>query len=216
MNIEREPVEESTIEDFAIKHNLTMKVSEREDPGDPGMKFYARFFFGDYSVDVVDRIFLKGEHGNGRTEQEAIKHYTELLSLKTLCLVRGDARKDIKCPRFIPSAPKALQAPATVLAKGAAKRVSDAVMHHIDVMYPAVSEIMHQSARKSIGNFIMMEVEVEVEAVVNPKAEDHRTLIIEAAQRVTENYFLGTNNTKRNHADDFRALESLLRNASRP
>lgn len=291
MNIEHVPVEESTIEDFATKHNLTMKVIERENPGDPGTKFYARFFFGDYSVDVVDRIFLKGEYGNGRTEQEAIKHYAELVSLATICLVRGDKRKDIKCPRFIPSVPKAPPAPATDTAKGAAidqarpqarpqqelpmsdirqllistrafiskhvpylsplgvsdvngviaaidaelvkpldsdviaalndaakgaaKRVRDAVLHHIDVMYPEVAEGMGLSARKSIGNFIMMEVETEVEAVVNSKPMDRQTPIIEAAQRVAENYFLGTNNTKRNVADDFRALESLLRNTPR-
>lgn len=97
MEIERHPVPEMTIEEFAESNGLVMEVRERDDPKYP--KYYACF----KDSWVKDGIILEGKFGNGRTEKEAIQEYTNEISLKLLVVgaFRGNNRREIKVPRLI-------------------------------------------------------------------------------------------------------------------
>jgi hypothetical protein len=99
VNIARELVPTSTIEDFADKHGLTMEVRERggDWQGTDG-QFYARF----RHADVLESPFLIGEFGNGHTEAEAIRAYAKAISEKVLCVDSWTPkRREIVCPRFV-------------------------------------------------------------------------------------------------------------------
>ena len=98
MEIVRELIPVSTIEDFADKHGLVMEVKERGgDWRGSGGQFYARF----KNSDVLDGHFLVGTFGNGHTEDEAICAYASEISEKVLVLDSWTPqRREIICPRF--------------------------------------------------------------------------------------------------------------------
>ena len=97
MKIERFLVPESTIEDFAEKHGLTMEIHERSD-SDPDSRFYANFA----NVELKFGPVLAGTHGNGPNEEAAIKNYAKEISLKSIIVNEASvARRVIQCPRFI-------------------------------------------------------------------------------------------------------------------
>jgi hypothetical protein len=97
MKIDIERVPEMTIEEFADKHGLTMKVRERTFSLN-GMLFFAGFD----RVEVKDGPVLVSTFGDGATPEEAILDYTRKISLKLLAI---DAflpgRQNIQAPRFI-------------------------------------------------------------------------------------------------------------------
>lgn len=103
MEIERYPVgmppkhaRHLTIEEFADQHGLVMEVHERDDPKLP--RYYATF----KDVNVVDGVLLRGEYGNGDTEEEAIRNYGDALSFKTIVVNAGMAnRREINVPRIV-------------------------------------------------------------------------------------------------------------------
>lgn len=72
MKIETELVSESSIEEFADTHNLTMQIKERgKDRMRDVSKFYARF----KNAEISEGSMLIGAHGNGETPEEAIADY---------------------------------------------------------------------------------------------------------------------------------------------
>jgi hypothetical protein len=98
MNIERVLIPESTLDEFATTHGLTMEVVERDTHFvEPRLRFYAHFKGGE----VKEGPILSGVFGNGHTEAEAIADYAKRISLKLLVF---DAywmkRREIRCPRF--------------------------------------------------------------------------------------------------------------------
>ena len=98
MKIERKLVDESTIEDFADKNDLIMSVVERKSYS-KGCKFYASF----KNCDIANGGFLIGEYGDGENEEDAIKNYSKIISLKTLVVSDEHRRRKIACPRFAES-----------------------------------------------------------------------------------------------------------------
>lgn len=97
MEIERHPVPEMTIEEFAERNGLVMEVRERDNPSYP--RYYATF----KDSWVKDGIILSGKFGNGRTEKEAIHNYSNEISLSILVVgaFRGNNRKELQVPRLI-------------------------------------------------------------------------------------------------------------------
>lgn len=99
MNIIRESIPVSTIQEFAVKHGLTMKVVERGAHRSPGVeRFYACF----ENSETKEGCILRGSFGNGDTEAEAIENYAAEISEKLL--VTGAFTKDrreIQVPRLV-------------------------------------------------------------------------------------------------------------------
>ena len=97
MKIERHLVPEMTIEEFAERNGLVMEVHERENQKLP--KYYAQF----KDVWVKDGIVISGKFGNGKTEEEAIKDYTNEINLQLLVVgaFRGNNRRELQVPRLI-------------------------------------------------------------------------------------------------------------------
>lgn len=83
-----------SIEEFATRYNLTMEIRERH-PRDTDDRFYAHF----ERAEVMQGGCLIGEHGNGRTEEDAIENYAMAISGKTLAIGAYTAeRREIKVP----------------------------------------------------------------------------------------------------------------------
>lgn len=97
MKILFELIEESTIEQFADKHGLTMKVIERPKKWD-----LPRYCAWLQNIDTKEgECFLRGDSGNGNTVAEAIKDYAKAISLKTVVLHAGTPqRREINVPRL--------------------------------------------------------------------------------------------------------------------
>ena len=102
MNIIRnQSCEEMTIEEFAEKHNLTMRVTRRPDRAGTDGEYYAHFDHAD-----VKGNFLVGSIGNGATEGCAIADYARKISRQLLVLnAYGTNRREIRVP-FLTDAPK--------------------------------------------------------------------------------------------------------------
>lgn len=93
MKIEREFITRESIENFADRHGLTMRVNERSTSGLP--RFYARF----KDVEVGNGCILIGAFGNGDTEDEAIAAYAAEISKQRLIVNAGTAeRREIIAP----------------------------------------------------------------------------------------------------------------------
>jgi len=98
MKINRERVEEMTIEEFADMHGLTMNVFERRVGIGDSMRFYAEFA----KVDVMDGGCLRGVYGNGATEEQAIADCAKKISLERVVVnAMGTNRREIVVPRLI-------------------------------------------------------------------------------------------------------------------
>ena len=97
MKTEYDRIPEGTIEEFADRYNLVMKVSERKLPaGDPS-RYYASFA----KCDVLKDGMLCGQFGNGVTPEEAIKNYTRCIHLERLVIdALRDSRREIDAWRF--------------------------------------------------------------------------------------------------------------------
>lgn len=91
-------VPEMTLEDFANKHNLEMRVVEREKPESERYRFYAHF----HLVEESDGNMLRSTYANGATPEEAINNYGKVISLKKLIYdAMGKDRKAIYVPRIV-------------------------------------------------------------------------------------------------------------------
>ena len=106
MNIRREYIKESTLEDFADSHGIVLVVTERTmDEWQRKMqikRFTARFEHSE----IMDGQFLVSTYGNGDTEEAAIRDYAGHISQKRLVLNAGSAssRVEIEVPRLVPLA----------------------------------------------------------------------------------------------------------------
>lgn len=98
MKIELTEIETTTLEAFADKHGLVMKVREREKPADDQSRYYAYF----KNTEAKEgKYFLIGLFGDGRTPEEAIVDYAKVISLRTLVVdAMTKNRRKIKVPRL--------------------------------------------------------------------------------------------------------------------
>lgn len=98
MKIEKEEIEQMTLEQFADKHNLIMVVKERETESHSNMRYCAYF----KNTEIKEGIFLKGEYGNGHTPEAAIGEYKHKICFRLLVVnAMSKDRKEIKIPRLI-------------------------------------------------------------------------------------------------------------------
>lgn len=98
MKIEKHAVPESTIEEFADLHGLTMMVYERGKGTDQNMKFFAHF---DHDASVAEDGLLRYTFGNGCTPGEAIYNYAREISEEMLVLNGNrEDEKRIRVPRL--------------------------------------------------------------------------------------------------------------------
>jgi hypothetical protein len=102
MKIKYYYTEKVTIQEFAEKHDLTMIVAERKE------KTPTRFYAGFEDCDIVERNLLISVHGNGDTENEAIRDYVRQISGKIIMYNRWDERanrKEIIVPTLLDYTP---------------------------------------------------------------------------------------------------------------
>lgn len=95
MKIEIKRAERMTLQAFAEKHGLTMRVVERENHPDPMMRYYASF----KGAETKDGRILCGEHGNGASPALAVVRYAKEISGKLLVI---DADKKTRCEIRVP------------------------------------------------------------------------------------------------------------------
>lgn len=97
MKIKRELQPPSTtIQAFAEKNDLTMKIVERDPAYQNVGRFYAKFEGTEVKGDgVLTTVF-----GNGSTEDEAIHAYAREISETTLSIQDPNGRRLIKVPRL--------------------------------------------------------------------------------------------------------------------
>lgn len=82
-----------TVDSFAVEHDLTMKVVERERQNLP--RFYAEF----ENAEVKIGVCLHGYYGNGQSPEEAISDYIDRIEGHTLVVnAAGKDRKEIYVP----------------------------------------------------------------------------------------------------------------------
>lgn len=86
MKTEIEHAERMTLEEFADKHGLTMKVTARSGVGSPPVGHGARFYAEFDGVDVMEDGCLCGVFGNGATPDEAIRNYIQKISEKRIAI----------------------------------------------------------------------------------------------------------------------------------
>jgi hypothetical protein len=100
MQIVRNLIPTSTLEDFADQHGLVMEINERSAlhfPTGCGMRFYARFA----KCEVKDGGILIGASGNGDNEVQSMKNYADQISERLIVIdAYGPNRREIQCPRF--------------------------------------------------------------------------------------------------------------------
>ena len=88
MLIDRKPANRQTLEAFADQNGLTMEVAERTRTDlarcfdYSKMRFYAAF----KGVDVSEGCMLSNSHGNGGTEDDALRDYARQISGKKLVI----------------------------------------------------------------------------------------------------------------------------------
>jgi len=84
--------------DFAEKHDLELLIIERPKKywgGSDAYRYYAYFS----QTDIKDGCGLLGEHGNGKTELEAVQNYADKILGKELVFrVYSSDRKNIAAP----------------------------------------------------------------------------------------------------------------------
>src|ERR1017187_6380550 len=102
MKIERGLLLRQTIEQFADSNSLVMVVVERSPISSPGLpKFLACFD----KTEIRDAHVLKGEYGNGETEEKAIADYAKRISEKCLVVdAYRESRRSIIVPLLVPAA----------------------------------------------------------------------------------------------------------------
>jgi hypothetical protein len=105
MKTVREFVPESTLEEFADRHGLVMRVVERSAEtiaywrGDC-FRFYANFD----GAEVGEGSILASASGNGNTEADAIRDYGVRISEKLLIVdAMKPTRREIRVPRIVGS-----------------------------------------------------------------------------------------------------------------
>lgn len=82
-----------TVDAFAVKHDLTMKVVERKDTSLP--RYYAEFEHAEVKIGSC----LHGYYGNGWTPEEAISDYVDRIQGHTLVInATSKDRKEIFVP----------------------------------------------------------------------------------------------------------------------
>jgi len=86
--------EPKTVDAFAVKHDLTMKVVERENNNQP--RFYAEFEHAEVKLGRC----LQGYYGNGGSPAEAISDYIDRIQGHLLVVNATDAdkRREIRVP----------------------------------------------------------------------------------------------------------------------
>lgn len=102
MKIKRQLVPEQAFEAFADEHRLTLIVVERRMDDWQRRQCLPRFYAHFKDVEVKDGHILRGEFGNGHTEDEAIADYAAAISGAWLVVdAYGVARREIQAPRLI-------------------------------------------------------------------------------------------------------------------
>ena len=103
MKTEFQESEEISIATFADRHGLVMEVTERDHlPKGDHSRYYANFKAVEENGDGV----LIGLFGDGRTPDEAIASYANIISLKRLVVDAFEkSRREIKAPRLFYSLP---------------------------------------------------------------------------------------------------------------
>lgn len=92
-------IPESSLEAFAVAHDLTMEVVERgaDMRTFVGSRYYANFV----NVEVKEGNMLSSAFGNGNTPALAIAEYTRRISEKLLIVdAYKPQRREIQAPRF--------------------------------------------------------------------------------------------------------------------
>lgn len=100
MKVRLHKIPESTLEDFADKHGLTMVVRER---GGKNAKTGTAFFacFERAELATQDGYFLISIYGDGHTPEEAIEAYGRKISEGQLVVdAFRDTRREIRVPRI--------------------------------------------------------------------------------------------------------------------
>ncbi len=101
MRIIRNFVETSTLEEFADKYRLDIRVTERPKKfvSKDTFRYYASFIDRNtnYSIDEVGASVLIGTYGNGNSEEEAIENYAKQISEKIIRI----GKENIPVPRII-------------------------------------------------------------------------------------------------------------------
>lgn len=104
MKIERRPANQMSLEAFADKHELIMEIGERTRTDlHASIKFETnRFYAGFKDTEVKDSNVLCGKHGNGATEDEAMRDYAQEISGKLLvvCAWDKELRREIWTPEL--------------------------------------------------------------------------------------------------------------------
>ena len=105
MRIKENFIEETTIEKFAEKHDLTMLISERNTHvlrSSPIMSLDDRFYARFESVEVMEGGCLRGTFGNGPTPSDAIAAYAEKLSERRIAYkAHRPDRENFDVPRLV-------------------------------------------------------------------------------------------------------------------
>lgn len=113
MKITTERVEEVTLGEFAVRHDLEMVVVERKEPIGSPMRFYAHF----RSAEIKDGSMLAGVTGNGATPEDAIADYATKIEFELLVIsAYSPSRREIRVPRITrqpPPSPKSAVQGAT-------------------------------------------------------------------------------------------------------
>ena len=78
MKVDVTPLERMSVQEFANKHGLTMKVDERATNYWPDARWYARFD----NFELKEGSCLVSTYGNGSTVDEAIANYCKEISEK--------------------------------------------------------------------------------------------------------------------------------------
>jgi hypothetical protein len=98
MRINRDVVPQSTLQEFAEKHDLVMRVIERGASRPSHAERYCAYF---EHCEIKGAGVLIGVHGNGDTEDAAIEDYMRQISEKRLVVdAYQNSRTEITAPRF--------------------------------------------------------------------------------------------------------------------
>lgn len=96
MQIIVEPVARMTIEEFAHKFGLTIRVDERSNRTNG--QWYAHFL----NAEIKDGPILIGDYGYGVTPKSAIADYAERISGKLLVInAYGPNRREVRVPMLV-------------------------------------------------------------------------------------------------------------------
>ncbi len=97
MQIERDLIEKMSLQEFADRHNLVMRISERRPPLENLERFIASF----KNVEVVGDGVLSSLYGDGPTEEIAMQNYAKQLSHTLIAVdAYSPKRREIQCPEL--------------------------------------------------------------------------------------------------------------------